>query len=197
MNEVINNIINRRSTRVFTEESVDENLVKEIVKSGLYAPSSKNKQLWHFTVIENKEVLNELDSKTKNAVKKYASEYIKNEDVLKMLNNKANNDAYNTFYKAPVAIIVSRNTKDETSQDDCAVASQNMMLASEALGLGSCWIGFIKFLFMLDKEEGKKYMDKFNIPEDYIPTHAIIVGHKKSNSAKASERRENTVTYIK
>lgn len=51
MNEVINNILNRRSTRVFTEEKVDESLLKEIVNAGLYAPSSKNKQLWHFTVI--------------------------------------------------------------------------------------------------------------------------------------------------
>ena len=57
MNQVIENILNRRSTRIFNEEKVDVEILKEIVKAGLHAPSSKNKQLWHFTVIQNKDVL--------------------------------------------------------------------------------------------------------------------------------------------
>ena len=138
MNEVINNILNRRSTRVFTEEKVDESLLKEIVNAGLYAPSSKNKQLWHFTVIQNEDILNQLDQDTKAAVKKYAEEKISNPDMLKNITAKANNDAYNTFYKAPVAILISRDNNDITSQDDCALASQNIMLSAESLGLGSC-----------------------------------------------------------
>lgn len=196
MNEVINNILNRRSTRVFTEEKVDESLLKEIVNAGLYAPSSKNKQLWHFTVIQNEDILNQLDQDTKAAVKKYAEEKISNPDMLKNITAKANNDAYNTFYKAPVAILISRDNNDITSQDDCALASQNIMLAAESLGLGSCWIGFIKFLFALDEEKAKDYMNKFSIPEGYTPTHAIIIGHKKNKSPKASARKENTVSYI-
>lgn len=196
MNEIINNILNRRSTRVFTEEKVDEALLKEIVKAGLYAPSSKNKQLWHFTVIQNEDVLNQLDQDTKNAVKQYGEEKVANPDILKHINAKANNDAFNTFYKAPAAILISRDSNDITSQDDCALASQNMMLAAESLGLGSCWIGFIKYLFALDEDKAKEYSDKFSIPEGYIPTHAIIIGHKKNKTPKASPRRENTVSYI-
>ena len=196
MNDVINNIINRRSTRIFTDEKVNEELLKEIVTSGLYAPSSKNKQLWHFTVIQNKDILKELNEDTKKAVKKYGEEKITKTDVLKAINTKANNDSYDTFYNAPVAILISKDTNDVTSQDDCATASQNMMLAAESLGLGSCWVGFIKYLFLLDEDKSKEYTSKFSIPQGYIPTHAIIIGHKKNQSPKASDRRDNTVSYI-
>lgn len=196
MNQVIENILNRRSTRVFTEEKVDVEILKEIVKAGLHAPSSKNKQLWHFTVIQNENILKQLNEDTKNAIKKYAPEEISDEKTLKTLISRANNDAFNTFYNAPVAILISKDTTDITSQDDCAVASQNLMLAAESFGLGSCWASFVKNLFKFDKEKGKEYSEKFQIPENYVPTHAIIIGHKKNESSKASARRENTVTYI-
>lgn len=196
MNDIINNIINRRSTRAFTDEAVDQDILKEIITAGLYAPSSKNKQLWHFTVIQNKDILNELNKDTKEAVKKYGGEKISSPDVLKAINAKANNESYDTFYNAPVAILISRDTNDATSQDDCAAASQNMMLAAHSLEIGSCWIGFIKYLFLLDEDKSKEYLDKFSIPKGYIPTHAIVLGHRKTNTTKAPDRRDNTVSYI-
>ena len=109
MNQVIENILNRRSTRIFTEEKVDVEILKEIVKAGLHAPSSKNKQLWHFTVIQNKDVLKQLNEDTKNAVKKYAPEKISDEKMLKTFISRANNDAFDTFYNAPVAILISKD----------------------------------------------------------------------------------------
>lgn len=196
MNQIIENILNRRSTRVFTEENVNEEILKEIVNAGLYAPSSKNRQLWHFTVIQNKEVLNQLDKDTKDAVKKYAEEKVSDQDMLKNLLSKANNDAFNGFYNAPVAILISKDTTNVTSADNCACASQNLMLASEAFGLGSCWVGFVKHLFKLDESKAKEYYEKFEIPENYIPTHAIVIGHKKNKVSKAPARKENTVKYI-
>lgn len=196
MNPILENILNRRTTRTFTEEKVDVEILKEIVNAGLYAPSSKNKQLWHFTVIQDEKVLETLNLDTKEAIKKYAKEKVSNEKELEVLINRANNDAFDTFYKAPVAIIVSMDTTDVTSPADCAVASQNLMLAAESFGLGSCWIGFVKNLFKLDEAKGKDYCEKFNIPENYMPSHAVLIGHKKNPSGKASARRENTVTYI-
>lgn len=196
MNQTIETIINRRSTRIFTEEKVEEEVLKEIVEAGLYAPSSMNKQPWHFTVIQKESLLEELNNDTKNAVKKYAEEKISNPKMLSALMAKANNDTYNMFYKAPVAILISKDTTSIASEDGCAAASQNMMIAAESLGLGSCWVSFPKCLFELDEAKGKEYCEKFQIPENYIPTHAIVIGHKKKEHSKAQTRRENTVTYI-
>ena len=138
----------------------------------------------------------ELNNDTKNAVKKYAEEKISNTEMLSKLMSRANNDAYDIFYKAPAAIIISKDTTDITSQDDCAVASENLMIAAESFGYGSCWVSFIKCLFELDETKAREYYEKFEIPENYLPTHAIVIGHKKNEHSKALARRENTVKYI-
>lgn len=196
MNQTIENILNRRSTRIFTDEKVDNEILKEIVKAGLHAPSSRNKQLWHFTVIQKQSLLEELNKDTKNAIKKYAEKNISNPAMLDKLMSRANNDAYDTFYKAPVAIIISKDTTDITSQDDCAVASQNIMIAAESFGLGSCWVSFVKNLFKLDEFKAKEYYEKFEIPKNYLPMYAIVIGHKKNEHSNILPRKENTVKYI-
>lgn len=196
MNQTIENILNRRSTRVFTDEKVNEEILKQIVEAGLYAPSSMNKQLWHFTVIQSESILSELNKDTKAAIKKYAKTKISNQVMLDKLISRANNDSYDTFYKAPVAIIVSKDTSDITSDNDCAVASQNLMIAAESFGLGSCWMSFVKNLFNLDESKAAEYFEKFEIPENYIPIHAIVIGHKKTDVKKVADRRKNTVKYI-
>ena len=196
MNKIIENMINRRSIRNFTSEKVDENILKEIVKAGLYAPSSKNKQSWHFTVIQNQEILETFNKDTKDAIKKYASEKVIDEAKLKKLTSRANNDNYDTFYKAPVAIIISTDKSNKSSIKDCAVASENLMLAAESFGLGSCWMSFMKHLFNLDKVKGSQYYKMFDIPENFTPAYAIVIGHKANETTKIMERRENTVTYL-
>ena len=196
MNKIVENMVNRRSVRSFTEEKVDVEILKEIVKCGLYAPSSKNKQSWHFTVIQNQEILETFNKDTKDAIKKYATEKVTDESKLKKLMSRANNDEYDTFYKAPVAIIVSIDKSNKSSLKDCAVASQNLMLAAESFGLGSCWMSFMKHLFNLDKVKGAEYYKKFEIPENHVPAYAIVIGHKRSKDIKVMDRRENTVMYL-
>lgn len=199
MNEVIENIINRRSIREFTNESIDSNTINEIILAGLYAPSSKNKQSWHFTVIEKREIIEKLNKDTKEAILKYGDEVIENKEKLERLKAKANNENYDGFYNAPVAILISKDEKDKSSEEDCAMASQNIMLAAEAFDLGSCWVSFVKNLFKLDKVKAKEYANEFSIPEGYVTTHAIVIGHshKNKDEIKAQERKENVVTYVK
>ena len=196
MNKIVENMLNRRSVRSFTDEKVDEEILKEIVKCGLYAPSSKNKQSWHFTVIQNQEILETFNKDTKDAIKKYATGKVTDEAKLKKLMSRANSDEYDTFYKAPVAIVVSIDKSNKSSVKDCAIASQNLMLAAESFGLGSCWMSFMKHLFNLDEIKGAKYYKKFEIPENHVPAYAIVIGHKSSKDIKVMDRREDTVTYL-
>ena len=57
MNVVMENILTRRSCRMFKSDKLEKEILKEIVKAGTFAPSAMNQQPWHFTVITNKEVL--------------------------------------------------------------------------------------------------------------------------------------------
>ena len=77
MRSTLNVIRERRSIRKFKPEQIKEEELQAIIEAGLYAPSAINKQSWNFTVIQNKEVLDELNVATKNVAKGSDNEFIK------------------------------------------------------------------------------------------------------------------------
>lgn len=186
MNEVIQSILDRRSIRVYSDEQIKQEDLDSILKSGLYAPSGCNMQPWHFTVVQNKELIHELNIETKKELLKCGNEQFV---------NYAKNEAYNVFYNARTIIIVSGEKSALVPQIDCAAATENMNLAAESLGIGTCWIGLITFLFRSQRAE--TYIEKLEIPDGYEPYYAITLGYKKYPNPKPQPRRENTVNYIK
>ena len=60
MNEVIKNILGRRSVRKFTDREISKDDLEQIVTAGIHAPSGMNKQLWHFSVVKNKDLIDSL-----------------------------------------------------------------------------------------------------------------------------------------
>lgn len=186
MNPVIQNIMTRRSTRKFTDEAISDEMMTAIIEAGLYAPSGHNTQPWHFTVIRNKEMLSEMNLATKDAAKDYPDPLIQ---------KMANNESFNLFYNAPVLVVVSGATTGAvTMRDDCGAATQNILLAAESFGLGSCWNGLTMFLF--NGPKGAEYMKKMGIPENYQPLYAVALGHKAVTASAAPKRRENLVNYV-
>ncbi len=188
MNETMKIILNRRSTRVFEKGKLNEEDIKTIVQAGIYSPSSMNQQPWHFSVIQNTELLDELSFESKETAKKSDNEYI---------NKLAHNEKFHIFYNAPVAIVVSVKEDAFEGKVDCAAAIQNMLLAAESLDIGSCWIGFISLLFSMDPKKSIEYEKRLGIPQGYKPLHAVALGKKKNNNIKAPARKENTVNYVK
>lgn len=186
MNEVLKVIRERRSIRSFKSEQIKDEELKEILDAGIYAPSATNKQPWHFTVIQNKEIIDSLSNDFKELSKKSDNEYIK---------RFGENKKFHVFYNAPTVILISGDESNQMAAIDCAAATENMLLAAEALGVGSCWVGFVAYL--LNSEEGKKYLEKLGIPEGYKQIHSVALGYKKVNIANAPARRENTINYIK
>lgn len=186
MNEVIKAILDRRSVRVYSAEQIRQEDLDLILQSGLYSPSGCNMQPWHFTVVQNKELMAEINVETKKELAKCDNEYFQ---------KFGNNESYDVFYNAPTTIIVSGEKSALVPQTDCAAATENMILAAESLGIGTCWIGLITFLFR--SEHGEKYSKKLEIPEGYEPYYSITLGYKKCPNPKPQPRRENTVNYIK
>lgn len=186
MNEVIQNILNRRSVRVYSQDQIKQEDLDLILQSGLYSPSACNTQPWHFSVIQNKELLDELNIETKKKLLTCDNEYFQ---------KFAQNGQFNIFYNAPTVIVISGEKSSLVPQTDCAAATENMLLAAESLNIGTCWVGLITYLFK--SKEGKKYLEKLNIPEGYEPYYAINLGYKKIADPKPQPRRENTVNYIK
>ena len=186
MNETLQVIRNRRSIRAFKPEQIKDEELKEIVEAAIYAPSATNKQPWHFTVIQNKELIDWLNTNFKELAKNSDNDYIKRVGV---------NEKFHVFYNAPTVILVSGDENNHSAAVDCAAAVENMLLAAEAQDIGGCWIGFIAYL--LNSEKGKEYTKELGIPEGYKQFHAVAVGYKKINRTAAPARKENTINYIK
>lgn len=186
MNEIIENILNRRSVRVYSEEQIKQEDLDLILQSGYSAPSGCNMQPWFFTIVQNKDLLKTLNIESKK-------EFINSDN--EMFRKMAENENYDIFYNAPTVIVVSGEKSSPTALIDCSAATQNMMLAAESLNIGTCWIGLIMFLFK--NLRAKEYIEILKIPEGYKPFYAITLGYKKYENAKPPKRRENIINYIK
>jgi len=118
--DVLEAILSRRSIRRYTDEAVGEEVVEQLLRAAAAAPSAHNEQPWHFVVIRDRAVL---------------AEFPKVHPHSRLL------------LGAPVAIAVCADHELEVDRgvdywvQDCAAATQNLLLAAHGLGLGACWIG--------------------------------------------------------
>jgi len=186
MNETINTILARRSVRKYSDEQIKENELDLIIKAGLFAPSGCNAQPWHFTVVQNKELIKNLNIDAKKELLKAENETFR---------TLAANEDFDIFYNAPTIIVISGEKNAPVPQTDCAAATENMLLAAESLNIGTCWIGLVGYLFRSNNAE--KYIKLLKIPQGYEPYYAITLGYKVEETQQAPPRKENTVNYIR
>ena len=185
MNEILKTIRNRRSTRSFTEQQIESSNLEVILEAAKYAPTGGGAQPWFFSVIQNKELIEELSSASKEVAKNHAVEQIR---------ARANIKEFNTFYSAPAVIVISGVEQHPWSAADCAAAAQNILLAAESLGLGACWVNF--GLFVFGSEKGEHYKKMLNLPEGYKPFYSVALGYRKGDAPVAAPRKEGTVSYV-
>lgn len=184
MNEVLKTIKNRRSIRGFKPEQIKQEELDQIIESGIYAPSGHNTQPWHFTVIQNRDVINHINKVSKELMATTEIDWIKNLGL---------NVDYDITYKAPTLIIVSGRKDAPTWRSDCDAAIQNMLLAAESLNIGSVWLGFATFCF---QKEGEA--EKISVPKGYEPLYGVAFGYKlRDNQLTAPKRNYDVVNYIR
>jgi len=186
VNETLKIIKQRRSIRSFKNEQIKEEELQAVLEAGLYAPNAGD-QAWHFTVVQNKELLDRLNIAAKETAKQMDMEHLK---------QLGNNEQFNCLYGAPTLIIVSGNEQIPVPLDaDCAAATQNLLLAAESIGLGSCWIFFVLLGFY--SPQGPELREALKIPEGYKPYDSAVLGYKKNTVVNVPERKSNLITYIR
>lgn len=184
MNEVLKAIKNRRSVRKYKPEQIGKEELELIIEAGIYAPTAGNEQPWHFTVVQNPEMLQHINEKVREQMVKSDNE---------MARNMGANPNFQVTYNAPTLIIVSGRKDAMAPLVDCSAAIQNMLIAAESLNIGSVWIGLMRHIFALEDE-----MAKLDIPEGYQPFYGVALGYKESDKvAEAPKRNRNVVNYIK
>ena len=146
--DTMESIFGRRSIRKYTDQVVTDDIVTQLLKAGMYAPSAGNQQSWEFVIVKNKETLLKITQ-----IHPYSQ----------MLKDTS------------VAIVVCGNLQREKFKDywvqDCSAATQNILLAAHAIGLGTVWLGVHP---VADRVNGVKEI--LNLPEDVMPLSIIPIG---------------------
>ena len=177
-NEVINTIMARRSVRKYLDKPVEHSKLEAIVKAGINAPSAMNRQNWAVRVIEDYKLIADV------------SEVYKQENP-QMVERDPN--FKNMFRNAPNLICVCAPT-DGNFNLDAGLLGENMMLAAQSLGLGTCiQTGPVRFL--LTNEKAKPFLQALDIPEGYKLLYVIAVGYP-DEKPDAKPRDASKVKFI-
>lgn len=172
MNEFLEVIKSRKSTKAFLDKEVPLELIEQIVEAGTYAPTGRNLQSPIIVAVTNKAV----------------------RDHLSKMNASIMNANTDPFYGAPVVLIVLANKDVNTYIYDGSCVMENLMLAAHSLGLGSCWIHRAKEEF--ESEEGKALLKEWGIEGNYEGIGHVIIGYNKVEPV-SKPRKDNYVYYIK
>ena len=159
----------RKSVRSYTDEPVTPEQVETLLRAAMAAPSGKNVQPWRFVVVT------QLETKKKLAI------------------------GFNKMIaKAPVVIVVCGKTTNMlggTNNNwtaDCAAATENLLLAAEALGLGAVWTACYPY-----DDRMLPAIEALGLPDDVTPYCIVPVGHPAGDNKPKNKWNPENIHYEK
>ena len=179
VNPVLSSIMARRSVRKYLDKPVEHEKLETIVRAGINAPSGMNRQPWIVRVVESQQLIADVTE----VYKQENAEHVKRDKDFK-----------NMFRNAPNLICVCTPAKGG-GELDAGLLGENMMLAAQSLGLGTCCLGG-PVRFLKANEKCKFFMDRLDIPSDYQLNYIIAVGYP-DEQPEAKPRDASKVKYIK
>lgn len=170
MNAVMEAILSRRSIRKFKDDPIPDEVLQDVAKAALHAPSGMGKKTWHFVVLTNPDLIAQL------------AEAIRQE---------LGRDQYD-MYK-PVALVIPSNLRDNPhGKEDNACALQNIFLAAHSYGVGSVWINQLQGI--CDTERIRPILDRIGVPSDHVVYGMAALGYP---AIIGMYRKGGEVTFVK
>ena len=159
---VLDAITSRRSVRKYTDRPIDDGLVTDLLRAAMAAPSAGNQQPWEFIVVRERALLESIG---------------RSQPYAGMAGH------------AQLAIIICGDTGREKFPgfwaQDCAAATQNLLLAAHASGIGAVWLGYYP---MEERVEAIKAL--FGLPEGLVPFAIVPLGYP-AESPRAVDRYDS------
>jgi nitroreductase len=184
MNPVLESIHARRSIRRFQEKPVPRTDLEAVVAAGILAPNAVNQQRWHFTVIEDKARLDGLVGIIKENILSSGN---------KFLGERARAPGYHTFYHAPAVVMISGDKDAFAIQLDAGAAAENIALAAQSLGLGSCLMTSPGLLFA--GAGGEALKRELGFPAGYTHVCSVALGYTLGEPPATPPRHQDVVNY--
>ena len=165
--DIIEAILTRRSVRKYTDNRVPEDVVNQLLRAAMAAPSAANEQPWHFVVITDRSIMAQVPS------------FHPHSHMLK---------------EAALAILVVSDPNLELTKGrgvlDCSAATQNILLAAHALGLGAVWLGIYPVEQRMD---GMRKL--LNMPSRVVPISLVSIGYPDERVHEEDRYKPERVHY--
>ena len=171
---VIDNMMSRRSIRNYKKQAVPREVLNRIMECGINAPNGQNKQSWEVRVVENPELQSEIKA---------------------LMATVGGERAAGCFYNAPVWVFIARDKGYDFSAYDCGLMAENMMLAANAMGVGSVCLGS-PVRFILDSPQKDAVLEKLGFSEGYELCLCISMGYPEGEKPEAKPRDMSKVKYV-
>lgn len=177
-NEVIATIMQRRSVRQYLDRPVPHDTLELIARCGVNAPNGMNRQPWEVRIVESSAW-----------IKGITAEFVKKNEAM------AARDPHfkNMFRNAPNVIVIA--TPRGEGLIDAGLMGENMILAAQSLGLGTCCLGG-PVQFVKNDATARPYLEQLALPEGYEIAYMIAVGYPDEQPA-AKPRDWSKVKFIK
>lgn len=193
-NEVLENMMTRRTIRRFREEQISEEELQAVLGAGMYAPSAGGRQGVLFVVSQNREMNEKLGRiKRNNSTVKMSTDtvYISKEQP----SIADDPDIFNAFYDAPTVITLFVPKNFLFAPYDASAAAENMLLAAHSIGLGGCYIGSAWESFA--DPYGQDVLREWNIRTDYFAALHVLLGYPKDEQTpKAKARKDGRIIRV-
>ena len=179
LNPVVSTIMARRSVRQYLDKPVEHEKLEMVVRCGINAPSGMNQQPWVVRVVEDAALINQVTE----VYKKANPEQVNRDPGFK-----------NMFRNAPNLICVCTPTGGRGALD-AGMLGENMMLAAQSMGLGTCCLGG-PVRFLNSNAGAKFFLDRLDIPEGYQLNYILAIGYP-DEQPEAKPRDASKVKFIK
>jgi nitroreductase len=154
----------RRSSRLFTGEPVDKDTVCDLMKAALMSPSGHRINPWEFILVDDKE-------------------------VLKALSTSKEHGAGLLEGAAMAVVVIADTTKTDVWIEDCSIATIILQLAAEDMGLGSCWVQIRRRMDADGNMAEDNVRGLLGIPAHYAMLSIVAVGHKAREAKPFDEEK--------
>jgi nitroreductase/NAD-dependent dihydropyrimidine dehydrogenase PreA subunit len=183
----------RRSIRVYKDEEVNRQTIQQLIETARYAPTASNSQTIHWTVITGRERLSEFSKMVIDWMRGVIAAQPQPPMAAYFTPVVARWDSgYDGILRnAPNLIIASAPKEASNGLVDCAIALTYLELAALAMGLGTCWVGFLQAAML----NTPALVKKIGLPEGHTAHYPMMIGYPKLKYYRLPERNQPPIHW--
>ena len=171
----------RQTIRKYRPDQIPDSLLEAILQAAIQAPNAMNQRRWHFSVIPNKDVLDKSTDVARESTKSGPEPIAK----------RAALPNFSPFFHAPTVAVITGDSTSQFVRIDCSLVAQDIVLAAEALNIGSCIMTSPE---LISKLKNRELLKELGVPEGYAHVCTVTLGYRDGDSLRQAPETRKWLT---